>query len=272
MRGFPRVYRPEFGDMISMATATFRFHGEIEAFLARERRGIAFACACARAATLKHAIEALGVPHTEAGRITVNGSPATLSRIVREGDVVEVHPHDSGGAELPTAPGFVADAHLGGLARMLRMLGFDTAYDNNFHDREIIDLAVRERRIVLTRDRELLICREVMRGRYVHAIKPEAQLQEVVARYGLERHMQPFTLCLHCNLPLETMAKDAARQHIPERIAERYDEFAHCPGCRRIYWQGSHWERMRRMLNAALAVRIPPLARDPLLSSPSPGG
>lgn len=242
-----------------MATATFRFHAELAEFLARERRGVAFAQACARAATVKHAIESLGVPHTEAGRLTVNGQPATLARIVRDGDAIEVFPQEPGGAIIDDAPGFVADAHLGGLARMLRMLGFDTLYDNAFADREILDLAARERRVILTRDRELLKCREVMHGCFVHARKPEAQLKEVVARYGLERHMRPFTLCLHCNLRLEAVDRNAAMERVPERIALRYADFVRCRGCERIYWQGSHWERMRAMLGASLAIRIPAL-------------
>src|SRR5262245_28173860 len=110
-----------------MATAHFLFHDDLNAFLSRERRGAAFAVDCARAATLKHAIEALCVPHGEIMRLTVNGAPATLSRIVREGDVIEVFPVE--GVGTAEAPLFFADAHLGGLARLLRMLGFDTAYD-----------------------------------------------------------------------------------------------------------------------------------------------
>lgn len=240
-----------------MATATFRFHGELVQFLARERRGIAFAHGCARAATVKHAIESLGVPHTETGRLTVNGRPATIARIVREGDSIEVFPHQPAGAEMQGAPDFVADGHLGGLARMLRMLGFDTLYENAIADREIVELAWRERRVILTRDRELLKCREVLRGCFVHARKPETQLQEVAARYRLERSMRPFTLCLHCNLRLEAVERGAVKESVPERIAERYAEFVRCPGCERIFWRGSHWERMREMLGASLTVRIP---------------
>ncbi len=240
-----------------MATATFRFHGELAEFLARERRGVAFDQSCARAATIKHAIESLGVPHTEAGRLTVNGQPATLSRIVREGDVIEVFPQDPGDLSLTEALSFIADAHLGGLARMLRMIGFDTLYENAIADREILELAVRERRVILTRDRELLKCREVMRGCFVHARKPELQLKEVAARYGLEPHMRPFTLCLHCNLRLKPIEREAVRELVPGRIAERYTDFVHCPGCARIFWRGSHWERMRALLGAALDARIP---------------
>lgn len=238
-----------------MTTATFHFHGELAAFLARERRGVAFEHACARAATIKHAIEALGVPHTEAGRLFVNEQPATLARIVRERDVIEVFPRRPGETAPGEMPGFIADAHLGGLARMLRMLGFDTLYENAFADRAILELAAREGRVILTRDRELLKCREVMRGCFVHARKPEEQLREVVVRYGLERFMQPFTLCLHCNVRLEAVDRGVACKRVPERIAEHYSVFVRCAGCNRIYWQGSHWEHMRDMLGASLAGR-----------------
>jgi uncharacterized protein len=238
-----------------MAQATFRFHGELVSFLAPGRRPGSFFHACARAATVKHAIESLGVPHTEAGRLLVNGQPATLDRIVREDDAIEVFPHGSGSAgDEPLL--FLADAHLGGLARFLRMLGFDTLYNNAFHDREILELAAGERRIVLTRDRELLKCRELARGCFVHARKPEAQLKEVAARFGLEQRMLPFTLCLHCNLRLEMLERSAAVERVPAGIAERYELFVQCPGCKRVYWEGSHWQRMRDMLAATLATAI----------------
>jgi len=240
-----------------MVTATFRFHGELTGFLARDRRGVAFDHACARAATLKNAIESVGVPHTEVGRLTVNGQPATLARIVRETDVFEVFPYGSAEAAGDEVPSFIADAHLGGLARMLRMLGFDTLYDNAIADRAILELATGERRIVLTRDRELLKCREVARGCFVHPLKPEAQLKAVAARYALERCMQPFTRCLHCNLRFVAIERSAVAGRVPERIAERYTEFVRCAGCERIYWQGSHWARMHEMLRVSLAPPIP---------------
>jgi uncharacterized protein len=237
-----------------MAVATFLFHGELLEFLARERRsGTAFELSCARAATFKNAIESVGVPHTEVGRLMVNGQPATLARIVREGDRVEVEPHDpAGAATSDDEPRFVADAHLGGLARFLRMLGFDTLYENGFSDRQIVHLAVSERRIVLTRDRELLKCKDVARGCYVHALKPEAQLREVARRYLLERRTHRFTLCLHCDVKLQATARDAVRGRVPDAIFTCYDDFMTCPRCERIYWQGSHWIRMNTLLEAQL--------------------
>lgn len=239
-----------------MATAHFRFYEQLDRFLPRARRGVRFAHACARAATLKNAIEALGVPHTEAARIRVNGEHATLDRIVRDGDIVEVFPWTFHAAPEPLPAGFLADAHLGGLARYLRMLGFDTLHHNAFSDEAIRMLAYREKRLVLTRDRELLKCRDIARGCFVHAIKPEAQLREVAERYGLARHARPFTLCLHCNLPLERVPRSGVLLRLPERVAELHERFTYCRGCDRVYWPGSHYERMRRALGTALSGEI----------------
>ena len=230
-------------------TASFRFHGELGEFLPRERRGTRFEYQHARAATLKNAIEALGVPHTEVGRLTVNEQSATLQRIVREGDAIEVFPaQPETGPEKGPDPFFIADAHLGGLARLLRMLGFDTLHEPAFRDADIRRLAREERRIVLTRDRELLKCREIARGAYVHAIRVESQMAEVAARYRLAERARPFTLCLRCNLPLERVAKAAVAARLPPKVLELHQEFTHCPGCDRIYWPGSHYRRMRSVL------------------------
>lgn len=240
-----------------MATAWFRFHGELHAFLPRARRGESFSHACARAATLKNAVEALGVPHTEAARLLVNGLPATLDRIVREGDEVEVYPWERQPVLAP--PRFIADAHLGGLGRFLRMLGFDTIHENALPDAEIRRLAWEERRIVLTRDRELLKCREIHFGCYVHERKPEAQLREVAARFDLVVYALPFTLCLCCNLPLQPASEREARAYAPEAKLENYRVFRSCAGCGRIYWEGTHFARMRAALGRMLESASPPL-------------
>jgi len=237
-----------------MSVASFHFHSELASFLPREQRNVTFEQACARAATLKQAIESLGVPHTEIGRVDVNGQRATLSRTVRDRDMIEVFPHDRGAAPFEEPLAFIADAHLGGLARMLRMLGFDTVYDNALHDPDIVAQAAAEKRVVLTRDRELLKCRDVLRGSFVHALKPEAQLREIAVRYSLAPHMRPFSLCLHCNLPLTAAGPARVLESVPERIREHYTVFTECAGCRRVYWEGSHWARMRNVLATALDV------------------
>ena len=240
-----------------MATATFNFYGELAGFLAPAQRGHEFVAACARAATLKNASEALGVPHTEVGRLLCAGMPVTLSRTVRDGDAIEVFPFEPGAASSGGMLLFFADAHLGGLARFLRMLGFDTLYDNSIDDAALIAVAHREQRIILTRDRELLKCRDVPHGCFVHTIKVEAQLIEVATRYGLAKEMRPFTLCLHCNLALVPATPAEVRDKVPEPILGRYAQFVRCPGCECIYWPGSHWERMRGVLASVLGVQLP---------------
>jgi len=234
-----------------MVTATFRFHAELNDFLPAARRHQAVTTPCARAATTKHMIEALGVPHTEVGQVQVNGMDAGLAHLLAEGDLVEVYP----GAPDPPVPAlFVADAHLGGLARLLRMAGFDTLYDNNFHDAEIAAISIEQKRIVLTRDRDLLIRKGIMHGCYVRPLKAEPQAQQVLDRYGLARQARPFTLCLHCNAPLRTAEKSAVEAALPPQVRALHHDFSRCDVCGRVYWKGSHWQRMdallRRLLDA----------------------
>jgi len=231
--------------------AVFHFDSRLSVFLDRANRKGTFEYDCARAATLKNAIEALGVPHTEVGALRVNGEPATLQRIVREGDYVEIETTQSGSD--PDLR-FVADAHLGGLARFLRMLGFDTLHRNTFSDEEIRRLADVDARIVLTRDRELLKCREIARGAYVRALKPEAQLRDVARRYGLEAHARPFSLCLACNLPLQQAERSAVAARVPPAVLELHEHFVRCPGCNGVFWPGSHYQRMLSALRLSFDV------------------
>ncbi|MDB5951879.1 MAG: Twitching motility protein PilT [Massilia sp.] len=253
--------------MAGTVTAQFRFYGELNVFVAPGRRQRTFACACAPDATVKHMVEALGVPHTEVGLLLVNGAPAPFERLLREGDRVAVYPRfasiDIGSMAPARAPlpawRFVADAHLGGLARLLRMAGFDTLYDNGFADDRIESLAIDEERLVLTRDRELLKRRAVEHGCYVHALRPQAQLAEVAGRLNLGAAAAPFTLCLHCNAPLRAVAKAVILDRLPPAVRTHQHDFRTCDVCLRVYWKGSHWRRMAALLEAALEGR-PPLS------------
>jgi uncharacterized protein with PIN domain len=244
-----------------MVTATFRFYEELNDFLAPERRKREFSCSCARAATTKHMIEALGVPHTEVELVLVNGESVGFGWILEQGDRVAVFPKFEMVDVTPLlrvrehplrVTRFIADAHLGGLARLLRMTGFDTLYDNNYHDRQIELLAAQERRIVLTRDRELLKRRSITHGCYVRALKPPDQLCEIFDRLDLAHSVQPFTLCLNCNAPLRPIEKTAVLERLPPSVRERFDHFSTCDICQRVFWKGSHWQRMRMMLEECI--------------------
>jgi uncharacterized protein with PIN domain len=244
-----------------MVTATFRFYEELNDFLAPERRRREFACSCARAATTKHMIEALGVPHTEVELVLINGDSVGFDRLLEHGDRVAVFPRFEMIDVTPMLRvrehplrviHFLADAHLGGLAHLLRMAGFDTLYDNNFQDSEIEAIAVRDRRIVLTRDRELLKRRSITHGCFVHTLKPAQQLCEIFDRLDLARSVRPFTLCLHCNAPLRPIEKIQALSRLPPSVRERFDHFSTCDLCQRVFWEGSHWRRMRAMLDTCI--------------------
>lgn len=240
---------------------TFRFYEELNDFLARERRKREFVCRCAESATVKHMIEALGVPHTEVELVLVNGESVGFDQLLREDDRVAVYPRFEALDITPLlrvrehplrVTRFIADAHLGGLARLLRMAGFDTLYDNHFHDHEIVAIAIQEGRIVLTRDRELLKRREITHGCYVHALKPAEQLHEIARRMDLARGARPFTLCLHCNAPLRDLDKAMALPRVPPAVRERHERFSTCEVCQRVYWEGSHWRRMNALLRQAM--------------------
>lgn len=244
-----------------MATATFRFYEELNDFLAPDRRKREFTVPCAREATTKHMIEALGVPHTEVELILVNGESADFNRILQDGDRVAVYPKFEAMDVRPLLrvrehplreTRFVADSHLGGLAHMLRMMGFDTLYDNHFHDDDIVAICELDGRIVLTRDRELLKRKTVTHGCFVHALKSEQQLREIVERLDLARSAKPFTLCLHCNAPLRLVDKASVFDRLPPRVRENYERFSTCGVCGRVFWEGSHWRNMRRVLDGVL--------------------
>jgi uncharacterized protein with PIN domain len=253
-----------------MKTATFRFHRELNEFLARSQREQAFACACPPASTTKHMIEALGVPHTEVEVILRNGAPTGFDAAIEHGDRIEVYPYGatprrSNGMRLreplqAQSLAFIADAHLGGLAQLLRLAGFDTRYDNHFPDDEIEQLALAEERVVLTRDRELLKRRTLIHGCYVRALQPDAQWREVAMRLGLANHIRPFRLCLMCNAPLRQASADELDGRVPDGVLERHARFVTCDVCRRVFWEGSHWKRMRARMEDLMDV-----GQDPAL-------
>jgi hypothetical protein len=254
-----------------MATATFRFYEELNDFLPPARRRCEFSVPCAEGATTKHMIEALGVPHTEVELILVNGESAGFGRQLRDRDRVAVYPEFESLDVTPLLrvrerplrnPKFIADAHLGGLTRLLRMAGFDTLYDNNYRDRTIAEIAAREHRIVLTRDRELLKLRSLTHGCYVHALQPAQQLREIMARLDLARSVRPFSLCLVCNAALQPTDKAAVADRLPPSVRDGQQQFTTCTVCQRIFWQGSHWRRMQQCVADAQAACTRPDRAD----------
>lgn len=230
-----------------MTTATFRFHAELNDFLARDRRGRRFAHAFTGTPSVKDAVERLGVPHTEVGRIVLDGAPTGFGRLLRGGEELDVYPADPG-AQPAGEPRFVADVHLGALARHLRLLGFDTAYGPDAGDAELAQISAAEDRILLTRDRRLLMRRVVVRGMFLRSDDPSEQLVEVARRWALPGRMRPFSRCMGCGAELVDVEKAAVLDRLEPGTRRTYEDFRRCPGCDRVFWRGAHSARLEAIV------------------------
>lgn len=146
-------------------------------------------------------------------------------------------------------PRFLVDAMLGRLARWLRLLGFDAAYDADIADAELARRAFEEGRVVLTRDRALPDEWRLPRVLVLRSEKPGEQLRELARTFPLRRAARLFSRCSRCNAPLETVAAEAVAAQVPQRVLARRPPLQRCPACGRIYWHGSHVERIRRALD-----------------------
>lgn len=240
---------------------TVRCYAELNDFLPRHRRQSSFVVRVGRHTTTKDLLESLGVPHTEVDLIVVNGESETFDRALEEGDRVAAYPVFEAFDIAPISRlrpeplrdvRFVLDGHLGRLAAFLRLAGFDTLYRAAAEDAELAAASAGERRILLTRDRGLLMRRAVSHGHFVHATRPEDQLREIVDRFDLRRSARPFTRCTRCNTGLRPATPDEVAEGVPARSLRVFDSFLHCPACRRTYWKGSHYPRLRGLLLAAL--------------------
>lgn len=140
---------------------------------------------------------------------------------------------------------FIADVHLGRLARYLRMCGFDTLFEQYYGDREIIDLSVSEGRIILTRDKDLLKSKKVRHGHLVHSDVPVEQIREILDACQAAEKIKPFTRCMECNGVMEHVGKDEIIDRLMPKTRDYYDEFKICGTCGRIYWEGSHFHKMK---------------------------
>jgi uncharacterized protein with PIN domain len=201
--------------------ATFTFVGDLNDFLPHLYKNHAFSLDFASHQSFKHLIESLGVPHTDIGRLLANGQETSSNHRMRESDQITVYPADE---PLAGEPRFVLDNHLGQLATYLRMLGFDSLYRNDFQDEQLANISTQDGRVLLTRDRRLLMRKEIRLGYCIHQIDPRRQAVEVLRRYKLE----PLTKIY-------------------------YDEFRICPNCSQIYWKGSHYGHMLEMIESMAA-------------------
>lgn len=254
------------GCAVQQKSASFRFYAELNDLLPPDKRGSSFIERFDAVVSVKDAIEASGVPHTEVGLILVNGESVDFSRLLRGGDRISVYPVFRSVDVNPLTrvrPAFqrercfVLDTHLGKLTAYLRMLGFDSLYRNDYQDEDLAHISAKQQRTLLSRDRELLKRSIVTHGYLVREAHPRQQLIEVVSRFDLSGSISPFRRCLQCNALLQPVAKGLISHQLLPHTRQHYDEFHLCPECHRIYWKGSHYQRMTRLIERMIDLINP---------------
>ncbi|HSA95130.1 MAG TPA: Mut7-C RNAse domain-containing protein [Acidobacteriota bacterium] len=151
---------------------------------------------------------------------------------------------------------FVADCMLGRLAKWLRILGFDVVYFSKAEDRELVAIARREGRILLTRDTGLIEKTAKRPNRlFIRSDDWEAQIAQVLDELELWDEVRANTRCIACNLPLKPLSRERARNLVTPYVGESATAFAVCPGCERVFWQGTHYGDMEKKIERLLERR-----------------
>lgn len=235
-----------------MKDVTITFHGYLNKLLPREKRGRTLNGELKDARSIKDLIEAIGIPHTEVGRILVDGCTTPISAQLRGGEEIQVYPafiDINNPIEEITPPPmprrFILDVHLGTLAKYMRALGIDTLYENYYSDEEIVETALREGRTILTRDRGILKRKSVEYGYLVKSNRSREQLMEIFINFDLLSSIQTFSRCLRCNGSLKEVDKREVTHELDPLTEKFYNDFFRCTSCNSLYWKGGHWERMK---------------------------
>ena len=147
---------------------------------------------------------------------------------------------------------FMVDSNVGKLARWLRMMGYDTLFFDGRDDSRMVATALKEDRVILTRDTQIMRRRVVTSGRLrvilIDSDEPERQMRQVMETLKLDSQFRPFSICLECNQPLEPRDKEQVQELVPPYVFKTQNQYRQCPACHRIYWRGTHWEAMSRTL------------------------
>jgi uncharacterized protein with PIN domain len=238
-------------------SATFRFYEELNDFLPVEKRKRELTYAFFGRPSIKDAIEAQGVPHTEVDLIIADSLSVGFEYHLGHGDRIAVYPVFEGVDITPIVklrekpmrePRFILDVHLGKLARLMRLLGFDALYRNDYDDPHIARISAEKNRIVLTRDRKLLHIRIVTHGYLLRSLNAEEQLEEVMRRFDLKGLISPFCRCLACNGAVRPVKKEEILDLLEPQTARCYESFFQCLECGKIFWKGSHFTRLSEIV------------------------
>jgi uncharacterized protein len=197
-------------------------------------------------------IQSLRIPHTEVSHIRVNDKAVPdLAYVIQPGDQVEVFPISPPQRDTNSqAPQFILDVHLWKLARRLRLLGFDIAFNPQWEDPQLAEISQQEGRKLLTRDRGLLMRSQVTSGLLVRNTNTDKQVVEILRRLNLKSFIRPFIRCIMCNELLQKvdmnseLFKHSLAHTIPAKVSKWCRDYRYCRKCNKLYWNGSHVKKL----------------------------
>jgi len=239
-------------------TVRLRFYEELNDLLPPKIRKRPFERNFLLPTTIKDVIQSCGVPHTEVDLILVNGRSVTFDYQIQDQDRVSIYPvfeslDISSIVRLQERPlrrlRFRVDVPLKTLARRMRLMGLDVLYEENLQSMALVQRVVAEGRVLLTRQRQLLMPNMLQRGYWVHALEPLDQTVEVIKRFDLAQSLKPFARCIPCNGPLHPVPKASVQDCLAPLTKQYYAEFFQCSACGRVYWKGSHYMALREFIN-----------------------
>jgi hypothetical protein len=241
---------------------TLHFHGNLAELPCRSTTNPLVTLPLTRRTSIKDLIESLDVPHPEVAVLLVNDREVDFHYQVADHDKIDVFPNSVPDdffnptilRPFPlTAIRFIVDVNVAKLAVKLRQLGFDALFSHGYGDERLAAIAHCQRRILLTRDCNLLKRKVVEFGHLVRAAKPNEQMVEVIKLFGLKDKIRPYSRCFQCNGLLQPVAKEEILHLLEPLTRKYYDTFHRCADCRKIYWSGSHREHMDEVLQEILA-------------------
>jgi uncharacterized protein len=256
-----------------MSEVAVRLYAELNDVVSPERRSVVSTVTFVEPLSAGELIRSLGVPLEAVDLILLDGASVSFEAQIRDGVRLAVYPKfeslDIAGEQKIRKsplriPMFVLDVHLGRLATLLRMAGFDAAYRNDSSDRELQEISRDEERLLLSCDRRLVEDSTLDRAYRVRADRPVEQFAEVLDRFQLQRLVRPFTRCMRCNAPLVHADAESIELLVPPFVRQTQTAFRRCPGCGRVYWPGTHVARMHALLERVLGRETGPNEGTPL--------
>ncbi len=248
-----------------MPQTIFRFYEELNDFLPAEKRKRDFSVSFQQPSTVRDVLQSLGVPVDHIDLILVNGESVGFSHPLHGGERISVYPvfeslNIRSCTNVRSDPlrclTFVADVHLGRLAKYLRLFGFDTLYNPGADSRDLVDVSVRQGRVLLTRNKNLLKHKAISRGIFVREVDPMMQLKGIFKRLDLYSDARPFSRCLCCSRLIERISEKEVTRRLPLRVRGSYQTFSFCRSCDRVYWKGIHYRRMRTFVEDMLGSKV----------------